>query len=193
MIGDALVSAAFVSYIGPFSYSFRQNLWKEQWLPDIESKKIPFTNGVDPLRVLATDSDQAKWKTEGLPADRVSLENASVIVSCKRYPLLIDPQLQGQKWIRGKEGNELKVIQLSQKGWLKNIEMAVTNGNILMIEALGQEIDAVLDPLLSRQFVKKGKLLTVKLGSEDVELHPQFKLYLQTKLFNPHYKPETAA
>lgn len=35
--------------------------------------------------------------------------------------------------------------------------MAVTNGNILMIESLGQEIDAVLDPLLSRQFVKKGK------------------------------------
>jgi dynein heavy chain len=80
----------------------------------------------------------------------VSLENAAVVVSCKRYPLLIDPQLQGQKWIRGKEGNELQVIQLSQKGWLKKIEMAVSNGNVLMIENLGQEIDAVLDPLLSR-------------------------------------------
>jgi len=80
----------------------------------------------------------------------VSLENAAVVVSCKRYPLLIDPQLQGQKWIRGKEGNELQVIQLSQKGWLKKIEMAVSNGNVLMIENLGQEINAVLDPLLSR-------------------------------------------
>ncbi len=80
----------------------------------------------------------------------MSLENAAVVVSCKRYPLLIDPQLQGQKWIRGKEGNELQVIQLSQKGWLKKIEMAVSNGNVLMIENLGQEIDAVLDPLLSR-------------------------------------------
>lgn len=36
MIGDALISAAFVSYIGPFSYHFRQNLWKDTWLPDIE-------------------------------------------------------------------------------------------------------------------------------------------------------------
>lgn len=62
-----------------------------------------------------------------------------------------------------------------------------------MIENLGQEIEAVLDPLLSRQFVKKGKFFTVKLGSEDVELSPNFKLYLQTKLYNPHYKPETAA
>jgi dynein heavy chain len=84
-------------------------------------------------------------------------------------------------------------IQLSQKGWLKRVEMAVSNGNILMIEAIGEEIDAILDPLLSRQFVKKGKGLTVRLGSEDVELSPKFRLYLQTKLSNPHYKPETAA
>lgn len=27
MIGDALVSAAFVSYIGPFSANFRRGLW----------------------------------------------------------------------------------------------------------------------------------------------------------------------
>jgi dynein heavy chain len=84
-------------------------------------------------------------------------------------------------------------IQLSQKGWLKRVEMAVSNGNILMIEAIGEDIDAILDPLLSRQFVKKGKGLTVRLGSEDVELSPHFQLYLQTKLSNPHYKPETAA
>ena len=85
------------------------------------------------------------------------------------------------------------IIQLSQKAWLKKEEMAVSNGNVLMIEALGQDIDPILDPLLSRQFVKKGKNFTVKLGSEDVELSPSFKLYLQTKLINPHYKPETAA
>lgn len=71
--------------------------------------------------------------------------------------------------------------------------MAVSNGQVLMIESIGEDIDAILDPLLSRQFVKKGKQLTVKLGSEDVDLSPAFQLYLQTKLSNPHYKPETAA
>jgi dynein heavy chain len=193
MIGNALVSAAFVSYIGPFSFIFRGSLWRDTWLPDIREKKIPFTEGIDPLDVLATASDQAIWKTEGLPADRVSLENAAVVVSCNRYPLLIDPQLQGQKWIKGKESTEMVILQLSQRNWLKRVEMAVGSGQVLMIEALGQEIDAILDPLLSRQFVKKGKAFTVKLGSEDVEIAEGFKLYLQTKLINPHYKPETAA
>jgi dynein heavy chain len=27
MIGDALIASAFVSYIGPFSFRFRKNLW----------------------------------------------------------------------------------------------------------------------------------------------------------------------
>lgn len=84
-------------------------------------------------------------------------------------------------------------IQLTQKKWLTRVEMAVSNGNVLMIEAIGEEIDAILDPLLSKQFVKKGRNFTVRLGSEDVEISPGFKLYLQTKLINPHYKPETAA
>lgn len=93
MIGDALISAAFVSYIGPFNYIFRSKIWKEIWLPDIVAKSIPITEGIDPLMVLANAADQAIWKTEGLPADRVSLENAAVVVSCNRYPLIIDPQL----------------------------------------------------------------------------------------------------
>lgn len=192
MIGDALVSAAFVSYIGPFSASFRARLWRDEWLVDIAARKIPATLGIDPLDVLATAAGQARWKGQGLPDDRVSLENAAVVVSCKRYPLLIDPQLQGVKWIRGRE-TSLKAIQLSQKRWLSAVESAVSDGQVLLIEAIGEEIDAILDPLLSRQFVRKGKSFTVRLGADDVDLHESFKLYLQTKLINPHYKPETAA
>lgn len=84
-------------------------------------------------------------------------------------------------------------IQLSLKNAIKKVEMAVTSGAILMIDSLGEEIDAVLDPLLSRQIQKKGKSFSVKLGSEDIDYDPNFRLYLQTKLINPHYKPETAA
>jgi dynein heavy chain len=193
MIGNTLVSAAFVSYIGPFSSTFRNNLWRDQWIPDIVTAKIPFTEGVDPLDILSTPSQQALWASEGLPADRVSTENAAVVVSCSRYPLLIDPQLQGIKWIRGKEGADLQSIQLTAAKWQKKVELAVSSGQVLMIDSIGQDIDAMLDPLLSRQFIKRGKALFVKLGAEEVEVANTFKLYLQTKLINPHYKPETAA
>lgn len=194
MIGDALLSAEFVSYIAPFNSQFRDWLWKEIWLPDIIEKKIPITDGVDPLGVLATPAEQAGWKNEGLPSDRVSLENAAVIVSCSRWPLIIDPQLQGQKWIRGRVGPNLKTLQLSHKGWMKQVEFAVTNGQILLIEGIGQELDSVLDPLLSRAIIKRGRNnYVLKLGAEEIEYNTDFKLYLQTKLSNPHYKPEIAA
>lgn len=57
MIGDALVSAAFVSYIGPFNSVFRSYLWKDQWIPDSIERKIPQTLEIDPLYVLANSAD----------------------------------------------------------------------------------------------------------------------------------------
>jgi len=116
MIGDAVVSAAFVSYIGPFSADFRQMLWADNWINDIKTRGLPYTNGVDPLGVLSTPTDHATWSNEGLPADRVSLENAAIVCACKRYPLIIDPQLQGQKWIKGRE-REIVLMQLTQPQW----------------------------------------------------------------------------
>jgi dynein heavy chain len=193
MIGNALLSSAFVSYIGPFSQEFRGDLWRSRWLGDIVARKIPYTEGVDPLLILSSPSVQAGWKTEGLPADRISLENAAIITNCSRYPLMIDPQLQGMSWIQGREGGGMTKVQLSQRNWVKRVEMAITNGSVLMLENLGDKIDVVLDPLLSRAFVKKGKAQYVKLGAEDVELSPHFRLYLQTKMQNPHYIPEVAA
>ena len=38
-----------------------------------------------------TESKKAKWCNEGLPADSMSIENASIISSCSRWPLIIDP------------------------------------------------------------------------------------------------------
>lgn len=43
------------------------------------------------MDVLTTVAKMAKWINEGLPADPMSLENATIITSCDRWPLLIDP------------------------------------------------------------------------------------------------------
>jgi hypothetical protein len=83
------------------------------------------------------DSDFARWKNEGLADDRMSLENGAVISQCTRWPLMIDPQLQGIKWIRNRIKN-LRVVQLSQKRWLQTIIEAVQSGETVLIEGIGQ-------------------------------------------------------
>lgn len=66
--------------------------------------------------MLTDDADIAAWQNEGLPADRMSTENATILTSCERWPLLVDPQLQGIKWIKAKYGEDLRVIRIGQKG-----------------------------------------------------------------------------
>ena len=63
----------------------------------------------------------ATWQNENLPSDRMSTENATILTNCERWPLMIDPQLQGIKWIKTREGEELRVVRLGQKGYW-NIE-----------------------------------------------------------------------
>ena len=77
------------------------------------------TDAIEPLKILTTEATKAKWRNEGLPADTMSLENAAIISSCSRWPLLIDPQLQGSNWIRGSQGEKLSSINISQKLWMR--------------------------------------------------------------------------
>lgn len=37
--------------------------------------------------------------------------------------------------------------------------------------------------------MKRGRALVLKIGDAEVEYDPRFRLYLQTKISNPHYRP----
>ena len=100
LVGDCLLAGAFVSYIGAFDAAFRQRLVTDVWIPDLVSREIPTSEGIDPLQILTDEGRVAQMQSEGLPADRISTENGVIITQCKRWPLIIDPQVQGIKWLR---------------------------------------------------------------------------------------------
>lgn len=84
------------------------------------------TESLDPIATLTDDATIAAWSNEGLPSDRMSTENATVLTNCKRWPLMIDPQQQGIKWMKNKYGADLKVVRLGQKGYVHAEELAFT-------------------------------------------------------------------
>ncbi|XP_054847065.1 dynein axonemal heavy chain 11 [Eublepharis macularius] len=193
LCGDVLLTAAFVSYVGPFTKLYRQELVYHMWFPFLKSQKIPIpvSEDINLTAMLTDDAMIATWNNEGLPSDRMSTENAAIFTNCERWPLLIDPQLQGIKWIKNKYGTDLKIIHLEQKGFLKAIERALISGDAILIENLDETVDPVLDPLLGRNTIKKGKY--IKIEDKECEFNKNFRLILHTKLANPHYKPELQA
>jgi dynein heavy chain len=194
LVGDSLLASAFVSYAGPFTMEYRDDLVQEKWIPDMVNRQIPMTEGAMPLDVLTSGSQVATWNQEGLPTDSLSIQNGAIMNAAARWSLMVDPQLQGVKWIINREEqNGLKIIQLSQNKYLDAVQNCIENGIPLLIENLPEDIDAVLDPVIGKQTIKRGRATLIKVVEKEVEYDPNFRLFLQTKLSNPHYKPEINA
>ena len=76
-------------------------------------------------------------------------------------------------------------------GYMDRLEQSLGLGETVLIENLEEDIDPVLEPVLGRNTIKKGK--AIKLGDKEIDYDSNFKLILHTKLANPHYKPEMQA
>ena len=209
LTGDVLLASAFISYIGPFTKPFRIHLMDKVFRPFLEREfgkisstsdsdeyVMPMSPAANPISTLTTPAEVAQWNADSLPADVVSTENGCLVCNSSRWPLIIDPQLQGIEWIKQKESaaeRNLQIVRLGQKDLIRKLEIALENGYTILIENLGETIDAVLMPVIQRAFIKRGSKLFIKLGDKECDFHPDFRLYLHTKLSNPHYPPEIQA
>ena len=50
-----------------------------------------------------------------------------------------------------------------------------------------ENVDPVMLPILTKDFQQSG---TVRFSDIDLRYHPDFKLFMTTRLNNPHYHPE---
>jgi dynein heavy chain len=90
LIGNILIAAGYISYVGTFTSKYRDGLLKE-WMKECHTKKIPFSNDFSVERVLGDPVMIRDWNINGLPADSLSTENGIIVTQAKRWPLLIDP------------------------------------------------------------------------------------------------------
>jgi len=73
---------------------------------------------------------------------------------------------------------------------LRDLEVSIENGFSVLIENMGERIDAIIMPIVARAFIKRGRNQIVNFAGKQLTLSPDFKLFLHTKLSNPHYPPE---
>ena len=108
----------------------------------------------------------------------------------RRWPLMIDPQGQANRFIKKLEKkNNLGVIKLGDPDIARTLESGIQFGNSILLENIEEELDPLLEPLLLKQTFKQGGTICIKLGENTIEFSPDFRLYITTKLRNPHYLP----
>ncbi|KAL6751111.1 dynein heavy chain 5 [Haematococcus lacustris] len=192
LTGDMLISAGVISYLGSFTMAYREQAvskWVEQaakyGIP--RSAKFSLTASLgDPVKIRA-------WGIAGLPNDSFSIDNGIMVANARRWPLMIDPQTQANKWIKAMERpHDLRVLKLTDADYMRTLENAVQFGIPVLLENVGEELDPSLEPLLLKQLFKQGGLNYIRLGDTTVEFSDSFRFYITTALRNPHYLPETS-
>ncbi|XP_077987554.1 dynein axonemal heavy chain 3-like isoform X2 [Glandiceps talaboti] len=192
IVGDVLLSAAVVAYLGAFTLSFRQDCLKE-WYIMCNDKGIPVSEEFTLMNTLGDPVKTRDWILAGLPVDNFSIDNAIIVMYANRWPLMIDPQGQANKWIKNKEKpNKLQVIKLSDPNYTRTLENCLQFGQPCLLENIAEELDAVLEPLLLKQTFKQNGLDYIRLGDNVIEYSRDFKFYITTRLRNPHYLPEVS-
>ncbi|KAJ3091962.1 Dynein heavy chain 2, axonemal [Quaeritorhiza haematococci] len=192
--GDCLFASAFLSYVGPFNTTYRHALVQKVWLTQIKALEIPYSVDFSFETFLGKPTEIREWNLQGLPSDAFSSENGIIVTRGRRWPLMIDPQGQANKWIKRMEAKkDLKIIDLKQPDFLRTLENAIQFGIPVLLQGILEAIDPALDPILNKSVTKKGGMMTMKLGDKEIEYNPAFRFYITTKLANPRYSPEVFA
>ncbi|CAB3230574.1 unnamed protein product [Arctia plantaginis] len=190
LTGDILIGAGVIAYLGPFTAAFRNDQIKA-WAHACHNCGLVCTLEFDLIKSLGEPVVIQQWNIDGLPADDFSVSSAIIIMAARRWPLMIDPQGQANRWIKNMEKpNNLCIVRLSQADLGRVLENAVQFGQPVLLENVGEELDPMLEPLLQQQTFRQGGALCIKIGDTIVEYNKEFKLYISTKMANPHYLPE---
>jgi len=191
--GDMLLSAAMIAYLGPFTAVFRKRALKN-WVKKCHELEMPCSGDKFSLNIsLGEPVKIREWTIAGLPNDNFSIDNAIVMKNTNRYPLLIDPEMQGNRWIRNMEKkNKLVIVKPSDDDFARKFENAIQFGFPVLLESVLEDLDPSLDSILLKQVFKSSGAEVIKFGDSEIDFDPNFRVYLTTKLRNPHYMPEIA-
>jgi dynein heavy chain len=198
MVGDVACVCAFVSYVGPFNTEFRDKLYNG-FLEMVQQRGVPGHTKVDQVSFLVDAGTIGEWALEGLPSDELSIQNAIMVTRSSRFPLMVDPQGQANRWIKSREAPRISqnpamcITTLSARNLKDQIEFTMGEGLCLLIENVENDVDPMLDPLMGKEIIKKGKNLYINISDQNMDFNPKFALYFTSRLASPHFSPELSA
>ncbi|XP_051482944.1 cytoplasmic dynein 2 heavy chain 1 isoform X1 [Apus apus] len=182
----AQLAAAFITYLSAAPEDQRRTSLDE-WTKSGGLEKF------DLRRFLCTESEELVWKSESLPSDDLSIENALVILQSKVCPFLIDPSFRATEWLKTHlKESRLEVINQQDTNFLTALELAVRFGKTLIIQEM-DGVEPVLYPLLRKDLVAQGPRYAIQIGEKMIDYNEEFRLFLSTRNPNPFIPPDASS
>jgi len=184
------ISAACISYYGPFTGDYRNRL-TDKWLEKCKEDGIEVSETFELETIMGDPMTIMDWQIDKLPANSVSVCNAIMIEKGLRKPFLIDPQLQGTTWLKSVRNRpaDLQIVRMSDPSLLRTLETSIKLGNELMIEDMQEVIDPIFESIVTNEVISNKGRRQIKVGDKMVDLDNNFKIYFVTNLANPHLLP----
>jgi len=189
IVGDVLLSAAFIAYGGYFDQHYRLNLFTT-WSQHLQAASIQYRADIARTEYLSNPDERLRWQANALPTDDLCTENAIMLKRFNRYPLIIDPSGQATTFLL----NEYAVKKITKTSFLddsfrKNLESALRFGNPLLVQDV-ENYDPILNPVLNRELRRTGGRVLITLGDQDIDLSPSFVIFLSTRDPTVEFPPD---
>lgn len=191
--GNMLIVSGYITYLGSFPFKYRSDIVKT-WIDKCKSVNIICNDDFSLINCLGDHFEMQNWIINGLPNDTVSLENAIIVTHANRWPIIYDPQEQANNWIRNLEKDkDLAISKINNPKLMNVMEKSMRNGNVLLLEDVGDNLEAFLMSISSQSFYSQGDKTYLRIGIRDYEYNENFKLYITTKIKNLDLSPEISS
>jgi len=189
IVGDVLLSSAFMAYAGYYDQAMRNTLFNT-WLSHLQSVNIKFKEDLARIEYLSNADERLQWHASSLPTDDLCIENAVMLKRFNRYPLIIDPSGQATEFIMNMY-KERKITKTSflDTAFRKNLESALRFGNPILIQDC-ENYDPILNPVLNREIRRTGGRVLITLGDQDIDFSPAFTMFLSTRDPTVEFPPD---
>jgi len=157
LVGDIVISSGIIAYLGVFTTDFRQYAI-DSWVELMNGFKIKSTSPFNLAVVLGNNVKIQKWHLDDLPQEQVSVDNAIIMDNSDRWPLMIDPQMQGNNWVRKMERDPVyQSIKptMDLKVMSRILENCIQLGYPIIMEDATETFDPLIEPLLGKAIDKK--------------------------------------
>lgn len=156
IVPDVLLASVIVAYLGPFTQQFRQK-YQAEWIRLMTSYRLPLTPDYSLEKVLGEQVVIKQWQKTGLPYDSFSIENGIIMSNAIKWPFMIDPQGQANRWIKNLETKlmqeskfslRLLVVKPQDSNFARQFEQALRMGLVILLENVEETLDPLLDIVL---------------------------------------------